>query len=81
MPAAEVTLDPRIVGANLRRLRRAARHTQVTLSEAAGVGQAFLSKAETGGTLMRLETAVRFVVALGCTLDDLIEGAVVDAGE
>ena len=66
---------PRERGNNspITRARMAAGMTQGQLAEAAGCRQKDISNWERGEHLPRIDTAYKIAVALGCTMEDLID--------
>ncbi len=59
---------------NLKELRKAARYSQQTLSNASGVSRESIARYELGLQVPTLESAVRIASVLGCTVDDLLKG-------
>lgn len=68
------------VRCNLRRLRKSKGFSQRHLSELVGTDRGNISRYESGESIMNVDTAARFAVVLGCTLDDLFDYGV-SAGE
>lgn len=58
---------------NLKELRKAARYSQQTLSNASGVSRESIARYELGLQVPTLESAVRIASVLGCTVDDLLK--------
>ncbi len=59
------------VHCNLRRLRKDRGYSLNQLSEIVGINKGNISRYEAQGESMRVETAIKFAIALGCTLDQL----------
>ena len=59
------------VHCNLRRLRKSRGYSQRQLSEIVGIDKGNISRYEAQVEGMRVETAVKFAIVLGCTLDQL----------
>lgn len=68
-------LDAEKVGAEIRRLRRAARWSQATLAEEAGVRRATISELERGERLPMMETLERIATALGVPVTSIVLAA------
>jgi len=66
--------SPVSLAKNIRRLRRTAELTQVGLSQRLGVGQGAVSKWETGESEPSVSALPRLAIALGTSLDRLLEG-------
>jgi transcriptional regulator with XRE-family HTH domain len=66
--------SPVSLAKNIRRLRRMADLTQIGLSQRLGVGQGAISKWETGESEPSVSALPRLAVALGTSLDRLLEG-------
>ena len=58
---------------NLKELRKAARYSQQTLSNASGVSRESIARYELGLQVPTLESAARIASVLGCTVDDLLK--------
>ena len=62
--------------ARLKQLRQAAGLTQEQLARNANVGLSFVTKLERGAIISpRLDKAALLAVALGCTVDDMLQPA------
>lgn len=59
------------VHCNLRRLRKSRGYSQRELSEIVGIDKGNISRYEAQVEGMRVETAIKFAIALSCTLDQL----------
>lgn len=68
-------LDAEKVGAEIRRLRTAARWSQATLAEEAGVRRATISELERGERLPMMETLERIATALGVPVTSIVLAA------
>jgi transcriptional regulator with XRE-family HTH domain len=64
-------LDPRVVGAHVRRLRQQADLTLRALAEAAGFSPSFISQVETGQVSPSIHSMERIAGCLGTTLGSL----------
>lgn len=62
------------VSTRIKRLREARGMTQFELSEASGIHRVTIARYEIGDIGISLENAAKIAVALGCTVNDLIEG-------
>lgn len=67
-------LDYKLIGANIKRLRRERGATQEYLAEAADISAVFVSQLENGKRVPSLETLCRIANALGAGLDELVYG-------
>jgi transcriptional regulator with XRE-family HTH domain/molybdate-binding protein len=68
----ELDLDPALVGAQVRRRRRAAGLSQALLAEQAGVSRQAVSALEAGRHLPRVDAALAIAAALGTTVEELL---------
>ena len=57
---------------NIKKLREAAGHSQMALSEIISVPQSTIASWETGRALPRADKLPLIAKALGCTIDDLL---------
>jgi transcriptional regulator with XRE-family HTH domain len=69
---AELDVDPALVGAQVRRRRRAAGLSQALLAEQAGVSRQAVSALEAGRHLPRVDAALAIAAALGATVEELL---------
>lgn len=60
-------------GANVRRLRREAGHSQETFADLAGVARSYMSEVEVGGHNPTLRVVERIAAALGVPPSTLLE--------
>lgn len=63
------------VGASIRHLRMSKGMTQKELAEAVSVAQAMICQVERGTKTPSLPLSIEIAAALGCELNDIIEGA------
>jgi transcriptional regulator with XRE-family HTH domain len=68
----DAELDPVLVGAQVRRRRRAAGLSQAQVAERAGVSRQAMSALESGRHLPRVDAALAIAAALGTTVEDLL---------
>ena len=69
------------IGANIRRLRRAAGMRQVEVAAAGGITRSHLSKVEKGKDGLSVQSLIGISDALGVTIDDLKSVSPVDGGQ
>ena len=69
-----MTLDYTIIGSRIRRLRKQKLLTQEELAERADVSPVYIRYIEKAKRTAKLDTYVRIANALGCTMDDLLQG-------
>lgn len=65
---------------NLKALRQARGWSQTRLARESGVSQTYISDLEAGKSAPTLPLAKRLAVALGVTMDDLIEASIGELG-
>ena len=65
-----------VIAANMRRHRKNAGISQVALAKKICVAQACISAYETAKTMPMIDKAIEICLALGITLEDLVEGYV-----
>ena len=69
-----MTLDYTVIGKRIRKLRKQKLLTQEELAERADISPVYLRYIETAKRTAKLDTYVRIINALGCTMDDLLQG-------
>ena len=69
-----MTLDYTVIGKRIRRIRKQKLLTQEELAERADVSPVYIRYIETAKRTAKLDTYVRIANALGCTMDDLLQG-------
>lgn len=72
MPKTSLEFGRETLGTRLARLRKDAGFTQAEFAKKVGITQGLVSSYETGRFLFSAETAVRFALALGVSLDELL---------
>ena len=64
----------RVLGDNLRKLRKRANLTQEKLAEKTGLSVVFLSLLENGWRAASIDSLLKIAEALGVSLEDLVQG-------
>lgn len=67
-------IDYRVIGRRIRQYRKQRKLTQEQLAERVEVSSVFIRYIENAKRTAKLDTYVRIVNALGCTMDDLLKG-------
>lgn len=75
-PRSKFVVDPGALGARIRRIRTNRGIPQDGIS---GVGESTVDQIERGLGVPSLDTAVKLARRFGCSLDDLVDGAVIGA--
>lgn len=76
-----IKVDPYKFGENLRRLRTLKGMSQHQLADAINMTNVNISRVESGNRVGHLQSAVRLAHALGVTVNDLLDGAIVEVDE
>ena len=69
-----MTLDYTVIGKRIYKIRRQKLLTQEELAERADVSPVYIRYIEKAKRTAKLDTYVRIANALGCTMDDLLQG-------
>jgi transcriptional regulator with XRE-family HTH domain len=65
----------KIIGQNIRRLRRAKQWSQERLSDKSGVDQGYIGRLERGQMNVSVDTLIMLARALGARLSEIMQGA------
>ena len=66
-------MDYKVMGENIKYIRRSSKLTQEELSEMIDVSTVFISQIENGARKPSLETVYKLSIALNTTMDDLVK--------